>query len=35
LVCFQGQGTRKPGSAAAGSIANNLAERIEANPLDG
>jgi hypothetical protein len=35
LACFQDQGTRKPGSAAAGSIANSLAERIEANPLGG
>jgi hypothetical protein len=35
LACFQDQGTRKPDSAAAGSITNNLAERIKANPLDG
>ncbi len=35
LACFKDQGTRKPGSAAAGSIANRLAERIEANPLGG
>ncbi len=35
LACFQDQGTRKPESAAAGSIANRLAERIKANPLDG
>jgi hypothetical protein len=35
LACFQDQGTRKPESAAAGSIANRLAERIEANPLGG
>src|ERR1700727_190132 len=35
LACFQDQGTRKPDSAAAGSIANKLAERIEANPLNG
>jgi hypothetical protein len=35
LACFQDQGTRKPDSAAAGSIANNLAGRIKANPLDG
>jgi hypothetical protein len=34
LACFEDQGTRKPGSAAAGSIANKLAERIGANPLD-
>ena len=35
LACFQDQGTRKPGSAAAGAIAENLAELIGANPLDG
>jgi HD domain len=35
LGCFQDQGTRKPGSAAAGSITNDLAGRIGANPLDG
>ncbi|WP_445161903.1 HD domain-containing protein [Mycobacterium sp. Dal123C01] len=35
LACFQDQGTRKPESAAAGSIVNRLAERIEANPLGG
>ena len=35
LACFQDQATRKPGSAAAGAIADNLAELIGANPLDG
>src|ERR1700729_368179 len=35
LAWFQDQGTRKPGSAAAGAIAENLAELIGANPLDG
>jgi hypothetical protein len=35
LACFQDQGTRKPGSAAAGSIAKDLAGLIKANPLDG
>jgi hypothetical protein len=35
LACFQDQGTRKPGSAAAGAIAENLAGLIGANPLDG
>jgi hypothetical protein len=35
LACFKDQGTRKPDSAAAGSIANNLAGRIKDNPLDG
>jgi hypothetical protein len=35
LACFQDQGTRKPGSAAAASVANNVAGRIKANPLDG
>jgi hypothetical protein len=35
LACFNDQGTRKPGSAAAGSVADKLAERIKANPLEG
>lgn len=35
LACFQDQAKRKPGSAAASSVANDAAERIAANPLDG
>jgi hypothetical protein len=35
LACFEDQASRKPGGAAAGSIANNAAGRIKANPLDG
>jgi hypothetical protein len=35
LACFEDQARRKPGSAAAASIANNAAGRIKANPLDG
>jgi hypothetical protein len=35
LACFEDQASRKPDSAAAGSIANNAAGRINANPLDG
>ena len=35
LACFQDQGARKPGSAAAASIANDLAGRIKVNSLDG
>ena len=35
VACFQDQANRKPGSAAAASIANNGAQRIAANPLDG
>jgi hypothetical protein len=35
LACFQDQASRKPGSAAAASVANNAAGRIGANPLDG
>jgi hypothetical protein len=35
LACFEDQARRKPGSAAAASVANNGAERIAANPLDG
>ena len=33
-ACFEDQAQRKPGSAAAASIANNGAGRIKANPLD-
>ena len=33
-ACFEDQAIRKPGSAAAKSIANNGAGRIKANPLD-
>jgi len=35
LLCFEDQARRKPGSAAAASVANNAAGRIKANPLDG
>jgi hypothetical protein len=35
LACFEDQAKRKPGSAAATSIANDAAGRIKANPLDG
>jgi hypothetical protein len=35
LACFDDQARRKPGSAAAASVANNAAGRIMANPLDG
>ena len=35
LACFEDQARRKPGSAAAASIASNGAVRIMANPLDG
>jgi hypothetical protein len=35
LACFEDQARRKPGSAAAASIANDAAGRINANPLDG
>jgi hypothetical protein len=35
LACFNDQGARKPDSAAGASVANNLAGRIGANPLDG
>ena len=35
VACFEDQARRKPGSAAAASIANNGAQRIAANPLDG
>jgi hypothetical protein len=33
LACFDDQAIRKPGSAAAGSVANNVAGRMKANPL--
>lgn len=35
IACFQDQVTRKPGGAAAASMANDGARRIAANPLDG
>ena len=35
IACFQDQATRKPGGAAAASMANDGARRIAANPLDG
>jgi hypothetical protein len=35
LACFEDQAKRKPSSAAAASVANNGAERIRANPLEG
>ena len=35
VACFEDQAQRKPGSAAAASIANDGARRIRANPLDG
>ena len=34
LACFQDQAARKPGSAAAASVANDAAGRIKANPLE-
>jgi hypothetical protein len=34
LACFRDQAGRKPGSAAAASVANDVAGRIKANPLD-
>jgi hypothetical protein len=34
VACFEDQARRKPGSAAAVSIANKGAVRIKANPLD-
>jgi hypothetical protein len=34
LACFEDQARRKPGSAAAASVANHAADRIAANPLD-
>ncbi|MBL7495750.1 HD domain-containing protein [Frankia sp. CNm7] len=35
LACFEDQARRKPGSAAAASVNNNVAGRIAANPLEG
>jgi hypothetical protein len=35
IACFEDQASRKPGSAAAASIANSGAARIKANPLGG
>jgi cyanamide hydratase family protein with HD domain len=35
VACFEDQASRKPGTAAAASIANDGARRIAANPLDG
>src|ERR1700755_2860259 len=35
IACFNDQAQRKPGSAAAKSVANDAAGRIKANPLDG
>jgi len=35
LACFNDQAKRKPGSAAAASVANDVDGRIKANPLDG
>ncbi|MCW2559196.1 MAG: hypothetical protein JWP55_3160 [Mycobacterium sp.] len=35
LACFEDQASRKPGGAAARSIANDAAGRMKANPLDG
>jgi hypothetical protein len=34
LACFEDQAARKPGGAAAASVANDAAGRIMANPLD-
>lgn len=34
ITCFEDQARRKPGGAAAASVANNGAECIRANPLD-
>lgn len=34
LACFEDQARRKPGGAAAASVANDGAARIRANPLD-
>lgn len=34
IACFEDQAKRKPGGAAAASVANSGAERIRANPLD-
>jgi hypothetical protein len=35
LACFEDQSRRKPGSAAAASVAKDAAGRIAANPLEG
>ena len=35
LACFEDQARRKPGSAAAASVDNDVAARIAANPLEG
>lgn len=35
LACFEDQARRKPGSAAAASVAKDMAGRIAANPLEG
>jgi hypothetical protein len=35
LACFEDQARRKPGSAAAASMASNGAGRMKSNPLDG
>jgi hypothetical protein len=35
LACFHDQASRKPNSAAAGSVANNVDGLMKANPLDG
>ncbi|MEV4019976.1 HD domain-containing protein [Nonomuraea angiospora] len=35
LVCFEDQARRKPDSAAAASVRNDVAGRIAANPLEG
>ncbi|HME78812.1 MAG TPA: cyanamide hydratase [Mycobacterium sp.] len=35
LACFEDQARRKPDSAAAARVANNAADRIKADPLDG
>jgi hypothetical protein len=35
LACFEDQARRKPGSAAAASVDNDVAGRIAANPLEG
>jgi hypothetical protein len=35
LACFEDQARRKPGSAAAASVGNDVAGRIAANPIEG
>ncbi|GGO71923.1 hypothetical protein [Nonomuraea cavernae] len=35
LACFEDQARRKPDSAAAASVRNDVAGRIAANPLEG